>query len=104
LQGLTREEVSTILRLVFPPLHRVLDLVSQNEVTRSYQVALTMMSAFISDSMLTKTGAAMAYGVQNDRRIALGTSVLLLVVMARRFVVRLTFPKSVRPQGELMIL
>jgi hypothetical protein len=54
--------------------------------------------------MLTKTGAAMAYGVQNDRRIALGTSVLLLVVMARRFVVRLTFPKSVRPQGELMIL
>lgn len=27
----------------------------------------------------------MAYGVQNDRRIALGTSALLLVVMARRF-------------------
>ncbi|KAK9900632.1 transmembrane protein 14C-like protein [Cystobasidium minutum MCA 4210] len=31
------------------------------------------------------SGAAMAYGVQNDKRVALGTSAVLLVVMTRRF-------------------
>lgn len=36
------------------------------------------------------SGAAMAYGVQNDKRVALGTSAVLLVVMTRRFFVSLS--------------
>lgn len=33
-------------------------------------------------------GAAMAYGIKNDKRIALATSALLLIMMGRRFLVR----------------
>lgn len=36
-------------------------------------------------------GGALAYGVQNDKRVALGTSVLLVLAMGRRFLVGL-FP------------
>jgi hypothetical protein len=35
----------------------------------------------------------MAYGVQNDKRVALGTSALLLVVMSRRFFVSSSAPR-----------
>lgn len=58
-----------------------------SSIRLAHHAKLTRWPVCFACLTVSTTGAAMAYGVQNDKRVALGTSALLLVVMTRRFFV-----------------